>query len=203
MMINYRPWQHLILDDFLSQDRFEEIKKLAETELEYLDMFGFYTRSNHYLRYVKEDIIPEVNSLFLEFKESRPYSKSLKKIIHWSIHPENFSYPEHIDNESRIFTTVLYVTPKDNIGTILCKNESPLNPDHGRPSLKSEYEVESTWKQNRLFAHNSLDGKTWHRYGATTQRCTLNCFFVEPSKIIENRIENKFLIDIEKKYYEN
>jgi hypothetical protein len=34
MMINYSPWQHLILDDFLSQDRFEEIKKLAETELE-------------------------------------------------------------------------------------------------------------------------------------------------------------------------
>lgn len=36
---------------------------------------------------------------------------------------------------------------------------------------------------------------TKERYEATTQRCTLNVFFVQPDLIIENRIENRFLIN--------
>ena len=120
--------------------------------------------------------------------------KSLRKLVHWSVHPPKFNYPEHIDNDSRIFTAVLYVNPKNNLGTILCKNNSSHAEDHGKPKLLSDYEVEVPWKQNTLFTHNSINGKTWHRYSSSTQRITLNVFFVDPNLILPGRIDTKFLI---------
>ena len=195
-MIN-NPWPHKIYDNFLSYERFEELQNLAKQELTYLDMFGFYTRSGHYVRYVKNDIIPEIDYSFIEeFQQTRLINKPLKKLIHWSIHPEKFSYPPHIDNDSRIFTAVLYIDPKDNIGTVLCKNNSKHVMDHGQPTIDSEYEVEVGWKPNRLFTHCSVNGKTWHRYSASSQRTTLNVFFVDEDKILPNRIDSNFLINL-------
>ena len=55
------PWPHNTYDDFLSDKRFYEIQELAKQEFVYLDMFGFYSRSGHYFRFVKDDIIPEIN----------------------------------------------------------------------------------------------------------------------------------------------
>ena len=42
--------------------------------------------------------------------------------------------------------------------------------------------------------HNSINGKTWHRYSSSTQRITLNVFFVDPNLILPGRIDTKFLI---------
>ena len=194
------PWPHNTYDDFLSDKRFYEIQELAKQEFAYLDMFGFYSRSGHYFRFVKDDIIPEINlSLLDPYKNIRKYNKPLKKLIHWSIHPENFSYPPHIDNDSRIFTAVLYIEPKENIGTILCKNNSDHSLDHGQPTLESEYEVEVGWQPNRLFTHCSVNGKTWHRYSSSLQRTTLNVFFVDEDKILPDRMDKNFLINIEGK----
>ena len=195
MIYSDEPWPHINIKNFLIKERFEEILELSKKEFEYLDMFGFYTRSNHYIRFVKDDILPEVTQELFETLPARDHAKPLKKIIHWSIHPEGFSYPMHIDNESRISTAVLYITPEQNKGTILCKNNSKHIKDHGSPNEESEYEIETEWEPNTLFLHNSINGKTWHRYEATTQRCTLNVFFVQPDLIIENRIENRFLIN--------
>lgn len=193
----YDPWPHKVYDNFLSHERFEEIKILAKQELTYLDMFGFYTRNGHYIRFVKEDILPEIDSTLLEpFTEKRPFDKPLKKLIHWSIHPENFSARTHIDNDSRIFTAILYIDPEINLGTVLCKNSSNHVSDHGSPYLDNEYEVEVGWKPNRLFTHCSIDGKTWHNYSSSSQRITLNVFFVDEDKILPDRIDNNFLINL-------
>lgn len=196
-MLSNDPWQHIAIDNFLPEERFKQIEELAKRELDYLDMFGFYTRSGHYIRYLKEDLLPELNDLFLQMPRSRPYTRPLKKLCHWSIHPAGFTNNTHIDNSSRISTFVFYVSPDQNKGTILCKNNSPYLEDHANAELPSEYEIEVPWKPNTLFAHNSLDGETWHRYEATTQRCTLNCFFVQPELIKPDRIENRFLLDLD------
>lgn len=192
--MNNDPWPHINLENFLSQERFNEIVELSIKEHEYLDMFGFYSRSGHYTRFVKEDIIPEVTFDLFDGLPIRDYDAPLRKIIHWSIHPAGFSYPAHIDNNSRISTAVLYVTPDHNKGTILCKNNSGHVKDHGTPDQEPEYEIETPWSPNTLFLHNSIDGKTWHRYEASTQRCTLNVFFVQPDRIVPGRLENRFLI---------
>ena len=189
------PWEHKNLENFLSQERFDKLKQLAVTELEYLDMFGFYCRSGHYVRYVKHDIVPEVTQDMFNDMPKRKHT-DLKKLIHWSIQPKGFSFPEHIDNDSRISTAILYVSPEENCGTILCRNNSSHVVDHGAPKMKSDYEVTSARKPKTLFTHNSINGKTWHRYEATEQRCTLNIFFVQPDLIAEGRLEKRFLIDI-------
>ena len=190
------PWEYKNIENFLSQERFDELKQQALAELEYLDMFGFYRRSGHYIRYVKNDIIPEVTQDLFSDMPKRKHTK-LKKLIHWSIQPKGFKYPAHIDNDSRISTAILYVSPEENSGTILCSNNSGHVADHGAPSMKSDYEVTAEWSPNTLFVHNSINGKTWHRYEATEQRCTLNIFFVQPDLIAEGRLEKRFLIDTE------
>jgi hypothetical protein len=189
---NY-PWEHYVIDDFLSEKRFHEIKTNVDQEETYLDMFGYYSRRNHYYRYDKYDVLPELNLLLKELFPNK--NKNLKKINHWSIHPENFHMTPHIDNESRLYTAVLYIEPKDNIGTILCKNDSQFKEDHGLPDRQAEEEIEVEFKPNRLFIHKS-EPNTWHRFSSTTKRITFNSWLVDPNLIIENRIEHKFLIDI-------
>lgn len=189
------PWDHYIIDDFLSPDRFNQIKNLVEIEKKYLNMFGFYSRSNHYYRFETEDILPELNILFYELFPD--IDKSLKKINHWSIHPENFSYNLHVDSKSRLYTAVLYVAPEKNIGTFLAKNDEEFRDDHKEPDKKSQYEIEVEFKPNRLFLHKS-DAHTWHRYASSTERVTINSFLVDTDLIREGRIDKnvKFHINI-------
>jgi hypothetical protein len=189
------PWDHYIIDNFLSPERFNYIKNLVKIEKRYLDTFGFYSRSNHYYRFEKNDILPELNNLCKELFVNN--FENLKKINHWSIHPENFSYNLHVDNKSRLYTAVLYVEPEKNIGTFLAKNNDEFKDDHKEPKEKSEYEIEVEFKPNRLFLHRS-EPHTWHRYASSTERVTINSFLVDPNLIEEGRIDKnvKFHINI-------
>ena len=191
---NNYPWNHYIVDDFLSEERFDYINKLVLDEKKYLDMFGYYSRSNHYYRFDEKDILPELNDLYDHLFPDR--NKSLKKINHWSIHPENFTYHTHVDNESRLYTSVLYISPEPNCGTILCKNDSEFKKDHQLPDKETEDEIEIEFKPNRLFLHESTPN-SWHRYFATNKRVTLNSFLVNPELIAPGRMDKNFLIDIE------
>lgn len=188
---NY-PWEHFIIDDFLSSDRFEEILEKIEIENKYLDMFGFYSRSNHYYRYERFAILPELDEVYDELFSDR--SKDLYKINHYSIHPENYSYNTHVDNSSRLYTAVLYVAPSKNVGTILCKNNSDFKDNHNKPANKNLDEVEIEFKPNRLFIHKSTEN-TWHRYAATSQRYTINTFLVDKKRLDTVQLNNKYLID--------
>lgn len=188
---NY-PWEHYIIDDFLSNDRFEEILKNVETEKKYLDMFGYYSRSNHYYRFERFPILPELDQLFNELFPDE--SKGLSKINHYSIHPENHTYHTHVDNSSRIYSAVLYVAPSKNIGTIMCKNNSEFKDGHNKPDTENIDEVEIEFKPNRLFVHKSTNN-TWHRYGASSQRVTINTFLVDKTMLDTVQLNNKYLID--------
>ena len=44
--------------------------------------------------------------------------------INWAIAPPDWYYPTHIDNRSRISTSILYVSPDESDGTIIAKNPS-------------------------------------------------------------------------------
>lgn len=186
------PWEHYIVDDFLSEDRFEQILEGVEREKKYLDMFGYYSRSNHYYRYERFSILPELDQLYNKLFPDR--LMSLCKINHWSIHPENYSYHTHVDNSSRLYTAVLYVAPSKNVGTILCMNNSEFKDDHNKPDDKNIDEVEIEFKPNRLFIHKSTD-KTWHRYGATNQRVTINTFLVDKTMLDTVQLNNRYLLD--------
>ena len=153
----YDPWHHIEVENFLSPDRFTEIKKLALKELEEFKNTGVnsvytdhktrdYTSRNKYAKWLKEDIIPETNQFFDMLSEHRGYQGKLKKLLHRAITPENFNYPTHIDNASRINTCTYYIYPENEIGTILCKNFSRNDDgDHVKADQKSVYEREVEW----------------------------------------------------------
>jgi hypothetical protein len=210
MKINhhYKPWHHLQVDDFLPPDRFSEIKRLAHFEYEtykrtgtnsvYTDHKGKdYTSRNKYTRFLTHDIVPETNQFFDMLPEHRGYKGKLKKLVHWAITPENYNYPIHIDNASRINTCTYYVWPEEEIGTILCQNPSKNDDgDHIKADKKSDFEIEIEWKPNKLFVHNSIPNKTWHRYASKKERVVLSIFLVQPDLIKPNRNQQQFLLDI-------
>ena len=190
------PWQYGIVDDFLSPERFKIIENLAKIEFEKYKEVGFNTPRGKYTNFVKEDIIPEVNKDIINFQEHKEY-KNLVKLIHWVVMAPNTKYPVHIDNASRIHTSILYVNPKKNKGTILCENPSTNdNGDHNQPDKPTKREVEIDWKPNRLFSHNPRP-KTWHRFTCgDTERVNLSIFFADPDKIRPGRQDHDYFIDI-------
>ena len=189
------PWEYGIVDNFLSPDRFNTIQDLARIEFEKYKKVGSNTPTGKYTNYVKDDLIPELTKEFMSFQDHRKYNK-LVKLNHWVIMSPNTVYPCHIDNSSRIHTSVLYVAPEKNKGTILCDNPSTNdNGDHNQPDKPSDREVEIEWKPNRLFAHNPRP-KTWHRFmSGDSERVNLTVFFADPDKIQSHRIDFDYFID--------
>jgi|TARA_R100000482_G_scaffold102887_1_gene45825 hypothetical protein len=204
----YDPWHCLEVEDFLPPDRFEEIKKLAMIEYAEFERTGVnsvytdhktkdYTSRSKYTRFLTEDIVPETNQFFEMLPEHRGYTGELKKLVHWAITPENFNYPTHIDNASRINTCTYYIWPEYETGTILCKNPSKNDDgDHVKADEDSDYEVEVEWKPNKLFVHNSVPNKTWHRYASKKPRIVLSVFLVQPDLIRSNRNQHQYLLDL-------
>ena len=220
MKINhvYDPWHHLQVEDFLPPDEFDEIKRLALIEYDtfrnegvnciYNDVDSWkrkkYANRSKYVRFLSEDILPSTNQFFRMLPEHRGFSGDLKKVIHWSIQPENHIYPNHIDNAPRINTCTFYIWPEENVGTILCDNPSKNDDgDHSESDQESKREVEVEWKPNKLFVHNSIPNKTWHRYQCVNPRIVLSLFLVQPDLIRKGRIDINYLIDVDSKYYED
>ena len=196
------------VDNFLPPNRFAEIKTLAFYEYEtykrtgtnsvYTDHKGNdYTSRNKYTRFLTHDIVPETNQFFDMLPEHRGYKGELKKLVHWAITPENYNYPIHIDNASRINTCTYYIWPEEETGTILCKNPSSNDDgDHIKADKDSDFEIEVEWKPNKLFVHNSVPNKTWHRYASKRERVVLSVFLVQPDLIKKNRNQHQYLLDL-------
>ena len=199
------PWDHIIVEDFLSVDKFAEIKKIAMTEYKkYLRDGSNQNSRGACTKYFTEDIIPETNQFFKILPKHRGFKGNLKKLIHLTISPPNLKLPLHIDNVSRINTCILYIFPDKSKGTILADNPSCNDDgDHINADKKSHYEIEVPWKPNTLFVHNSIPNKTWHTYTGDHYRIILCLFLVQPDLVLhgDGRIP-KTLIDIDSKYYE-
>ena len=193
---HHEPWEYIEIEDFLNPLDYQRIDYLGQRELERYYVEGINTRRGKYVKFLKEDIIPEATELFdlLPRKES---TGVLKKLVHWSITPPGVRYPTHIDNRSRFSSFTYYISPENNVGTIVCTNPS-INDDgdHGPPDLPTKKEVEVKWKPNKVFLHSPGPGK-WHRYsGGRLPRINLSCFLVQPDLIVNGRPELDYLIDL-------
>ena len=190
-----KPWEHIIIDDFLSPERFEHIQNLAIEELGRYQVEGPNTPRGKYVRYTKDDLLPEVTLDIMELLHTREYD-DLVKLNHWSIIPPHVKYPPHVDNASRIHTFTFYVAPEKNLGTILCDNPSTNDDgDHGQPDQPTICEYPIEWKPNRAFVHNPRP-KQWHRYeSGDTTRINLSVFYADPNKIKSHRQDFDYFID--------
>jgi len=193
---NYTPWEHIEIENYLPPHRFKQIQDLAQEELKKFHIKGTNTRRGKYVNFLSEDIVPETSKLF-SLLPRRESTGQLKKLIHWAIIPPHVNYPTHIDNRSRLCTVTYYISPDDNIGTILCTNSSTNDDgDHNAPNLPTEKEYEVEWKPNKIFLHCGGSGK-WHRYSSGDKiRINLSCFLVQPDLIHEGRPDHDYLIDL-------
>ena len=193
---HHEPWEYMEIEDFLNPLDYQRIDYLGQRELERYYIEGVNTRRGKYVKFLKEDIIPEATELFdlLPRKES---TGVLKKLVHWAITPPGVHYPTHIDNRSRFSSFTYYVSPENNTGTIICVNPSKNDDgDHGLPDLPTKKEVEVEWKPNKVFLHSPGPGK-WHRYsGGDNPRIIISSFLVQPDLIAKGRPELNYLIDI-------
>jgi hypothetical protein len=64
---------------------------------------------------------------------------------------KDYSFPVHADNTDKLLSTVIYLKPEHNAGTILYETKKDKNPKM----------VE--WKQNRALIFSRTD-ETWHAY---------------------------------------
>ncbi len=191
MQLYKDPFEYLLVDNFASN--FDEIKELAQKEKE---QWKPNQGSGKYVRWLEEDIIPQSHHYFHHLTKDREYGK-LKKALHWTICPPNWTFIVHVDAIWRMHTMVLYV--EGDCGTLLYKNDSKYRQEnqYNKPDLESEYEVEVPWKDNRLFCHNPGD-KKWHNYKNKTDglRVVIQAFLMDPDLIPPDRPENNFLLDI-------
>tara|TARA_B100001109_G_C18639129_1_gene369739 strand:+ start:14 stop:610 length:597 start_codon:yes stop_codon:yes gene_type:complete len=193
---HHEPWEYMEIEDFLNPLDCQRIDYLGQRELERYYVEGINTPRGKYVKFLKEDILPEATELF-DLLPRRESTGVLKKLVHWAIIPPGVHYPTHIDNRSRLSTVTYYVSPKNNTGTILCSNPSNNdNGDHNAPNLPTEKEFEVEWKPNKVFLHSGGSGK-WHRYsGGDKPRINISCFLVQPDLIVKGRPELDYLIDI-------
>lgn len=159
MNILTEPWPHVIIEDFLPEDKFAELNELAlekvtDTELKpWLD-YDPYEGHHDFMQY-------------LEVMPHRPY-KSLKKLVHFALTPANTLYHLHCDTEIKILSAILYLGPRENNGTGLYRANS-----------LDAYAKMSMWLPNRMFIFCGMDGVTWHNFSANhNDRYTLNWFLI-------------------------
>ena len=203
------PWEYVVIDNFLSPERWQTIKNLAAIELEKYEHWSadekiYFNKANKprnkYTSYLEEDILPECNDLFFNLDlPHRGYQGKLKKILHWAISPPHWYYPTHIDNRSRISTSILYVSPDESDGTVIARNPSTNDDgDHIAADQEDHYNYMTDWKPNSLFFHNPIPNVSWHAIKNTTDkpRVTLNSFYVQPDLVTTGRCYSDYILDI-------
>ena len=196
---HYKPWEYIEIENFLPSLEFQKIQHLAKIELERYRVEGTNTRRGQYVKWVDEDILPQANELF-DILPRRKSTGTLKKLLHWAITPAFSRYPTHIDNKSRLSTVTFYVSPENNVGTILCENSSTNdNGDHNAPDHPSKNEYEIKWQPNKVFLHCG-GSKKWHRMrSGENDRVILSCFLVQPDLIGKGKPDLDHLIDLYEK----
>jgi hypothetical protein len=172
-------WNYKIIDNFLEQRHFDLLCSKAKnftgvkntswkryvhqvsSEGKFLHSYGPITDDGKDLApgILSEeetlDIFHTYNNRFLEIlKELAPQKVSSYKSSGISVvlTGKDKKYPAHTDVSSKILSTVVYITPEKNRGTIIADNEE----------LQNSQEIE--WKQNRAFTFSAEAGVTWHAY---------------------------------------
>ena len=91
--------------------------------------------------------------------------------------PPGFKYPNHDESKMKKMSIVIFLDPKENIGTWLYDSEEQ---DYDKPTKKIE------WKQNRAFIFCGAEEKTWHSFQAAADiddfRTTIVSFLYDPKQ---------------------
>jgi hypothetical protein len=87
--------------------------------------------------------------------------------------PSPYRFPIHNESDQKFWTAVIYAHPYHGSGTGI----------YTGPKCDTRW-GQSTWRQNRAFIFQRINGKTWHDYEGiiNESRVTINLFIVKGKK---------------------
>ena len=158
------PWKHLVLDNFLTSDEFNETLNYAEQRIDinnpYADDFieiHHYNR-NSILNQIFNNKILLLKDLYYEKLNfaNKKLPENFKPYIALKSTKPNTNFFIHTDQDFKLMSSVLYLYPKKSSGTNLYLSNNGSNSKN------------IIWKQNRLLSFVGQSDPnyqlTWHNY---------------------------------------
>ena len=176
------PWPHQIINNTLPQEEFVKLRQ----ECEKLDvpndrLVAIYPKDfNDYnisfydqIHDISKSILDNARQLCGKYTNHR-WFEDLAVNAHISVTPPlPYKFYIHQEGLEKIWSSVTYVTPENNVGTKMYTEQK-----------EDTFVKEAEWKPNSTFIFCGQQGKTWHSYESdqTEQRITLNLFLMKDSK---------------------
>ena len=164
MIQQINKWQYVVKDDFLRKDHFDYFCSIPHT-------IGSNDLSIISKNQIKDDIVKCASGFVMDENMVRDVHNTYKDIM-WdilnSLAPEkkqsysytelnlvctgkDYVYPIHNDSPDKILSVVIYLSPKNNTGTLFYDTK------------KGDGKRVVEWKPNRAFFF-SRNNETWHSY---------------------------------------
>ena len=179
--IEHDPWPHQILHDTFDDTTFEKLRNVSITKLahittdklihihptEYEDYgINFYDETLD----ICDKLYHNLKNITSKFPECRHF-ENLGVNAHVSITPPlPFKFYIHQEGLEKIWSSVTYISPTENVGTKMYTAQS-----------EDAFVKEAEWTPNSTFIFCGKQGKTWHSYESnqTTNRITFNLFIMK------------------------
>lgn len=179
--VEINPWPYQVIENSLPSDSFKKLRKSCEPYLNAGDkLIHFHAKDfeeNNIDWYdemmtLGETILNNAREIVELYPKYRWYPK-LSLNGHISITPPlPYKFPIHQEGLDKIWSSVTYITPEENVGTKMYTADD-----------EESFVKEAKWRPNNTFIFCGEQGKTWHSYesGKETCRITLNFFLMKDS----------------------
>jgi len=178
-----QPWPYQVIPNTLPKDVFEKFKKQCKENLNYKTTelahifphefkkwnIDFYDETYN----ICVQLLKNAKQLCDVYPNYRKYPK-LGVNAHISVTPPlPYKFKTHSEGLEKVWSSVTYVTPDNNVGTKMYTAES-----------EQAFVQEAPWVPNTTFIFCGQRGKTWHSYESnqTTNRISLNLFIMSDRK---------------------
>ena len=178
--VEHNPWPHQIIENTLSENVFYKLKNQCEEKLKDKTDKLIHILPHQYKEYgidfydetldICENLLENVKDLCKQYPTVRQYP-NLGVNAHISITPPlPYKFYIHQEGLEKIWSSVTYVTPDENVGT---KMYTAQNED--------AFVKEAHWQPNSTFIFCGEQNKTWHSYESNqnTNRITFNLFIMK------------------------
>lgn len=179
------PWPHTVTHEHIDKESFDKLlaesQKLLEIKLRDMPTHKTTTENHITPKQFKDfgidwhdeimDIAHQIYSNAKElcgvFPEHRWYKDLCVTGYLGVTPPKPYDHIIHCETLSKIWSSVTYITPENNCGTM-------MYTENKKESLVKE----APWRPNTSMIFSGVNDKTWHSYNSTEEsnRITLNFF---------------------------
>ena len=177
------PWPHQVIDDTFDKSIFEKLQTQCIKKLNFPTTELVQIHPKNYKEYgldfydetlnICESLYENMKVLCGAYPKYR-WFENLGVNVHISVTPPlPWQFHIHQEGIEKIWSSVTYVSPENNVGTKMYTAET-----------KDAFVKEAKWKPNSTFIFCGQERKTWHSYESieNTNRITFNLFIMKYRK---------------------